>query len=251
MTISTNNSKKIDLNNAVIEIKLPKPNITLSQQTVKNIVLGYGVLVSALYFCPILSRPLKSLYQKYNPAPNQPENITTEAPGFLDSLAPDLARGVVTKDNIYGYQVTSPYLPCLNKTDCRVHPVTGNLSPHLGVDLATPTGTPIYNPTNTTAKLTCLNEPNGAGLYATVTTAKVTFRFFHLSKCNANGKELVLQPYQEIGLTGNTGISTGAHLHFEQKVNGRHIQPQIGYLLAALSGKKPSPILSKNRDYEK
>lgn len=210
---------------------------------IKYCLYGYGVFVFILFFFPMLTRFIR---------PSNIASVQNKDKGMLDSIVPDLSRGVVKGETIHGFPVTSPFLPCIDgKTDCRVHPVTGKLSAHRGVDLATPVGTPLYNPYKTDAIVKCDNEPSGAGIYATVTPTAITdtllvTRIFHLNTCTPG----TFKPGAIFATTGNTGMSTGAHAHIELIKNKTHIQPKFGIVFALLSGQQPNPIAARGRDYE-
>lgn len=79
--------------------------------------------------------------------------------------------------------------------------------PHLGVDIMTPTGTPLYAPCDGTATKVIGNEIGNA-IY--LKTAKNLVRFLHLSKYVKLGE---VKEGDLIGYTGNTGLSTGPHCH--------------------------------------
>ncbi|HDU2627887.1 phage tail tape measure protein [Staphylococcus pseudintermedius] len=69
--------------------------------------------------------------------------------------------------------------------------------------------------------------PGGYGNWVKVISGAMELIFAHLknfSKTPASGKNV--KPGDVIGLTGNTGFSTGPHLHFGIRKNGRDIDPE-------------------------
>ena len=94
---------------------------------------------------------------------------------------------------------------------------------HTGIDLAAPTGTPVRAAAAGTAGVAY--DPGGAGLYVVVAAGgHVRALYCHLSSTVvANGEPVVIG--QVIGTVGTTGLSTGAHLHFEVQVDGRAVDP--------------------------
>ena len=94
-------------------------------------------------------------------------------------------------------------------------------SRHRGVDLYASIGTAIIAPED--GYVTQLNEPGGAGLYVELTTRTGVHKFFHLSNNRvANGR---VKQGTVIGYSGNTGKSTGPHLHWELWINGSPVDP--------------------------
>lgn len=94
---------------------------------------------------------------------------------------------------------------------------------HSGIDYATPVGTPIY--INKELRVTFAGTQNGYGnvVYA-VDSLGVEHRFGHLDSIPAETKPgAVLSPGTKIANTGNTGDSTGPHLHYEirRRENGK------------------------------
>lgn len=86
---------------------------------------------------------------------------------------------------------------------------------HTGVDFATPTGTQIVavNKGNIVASQFD-NSGFGYGNYITLYDGKYYWRYAHLSSRSvAVGRNV--NPGQILGRTGNTGLSSGPHLHFE------------------------------------
>jgi murein DD-endopeptidase MepM/ murein hydrolase activator NlpD len=94
---------------------------------------------------------------------------------------------------------------------------------HTGIDLAAPTGTPVRAAAGGGA--TVGYDPGGAGLYVAVTVGgHIRALYCHLSTAVVvNGERVVAG--QMIGRVGSTGLSTGAHLHFEVQVDGRAVDP--------------------------
>ncbi len=96
---------------------------------------------------------------------------------------------------------------------------------HKGMDFKTPEGTPIVTPRSATVLRTDWNFANNGNCvevrYADGTTAK----FLHLSRTTVEpGQQLAAGA--GIGLSGNTGHSTAAHLHYELEKGGRVIDPR-------------------------
>jgi murein DD-endopeptidase len=115
------------------------------------------------------------------------------------------------------YRVSSHFNPR------RLHPVTGRIAPHNGVDLATPTGTPILS-TGDGIVSRIGNHPY-AGKYIDIDHGGThTTRYLHLHKILVR-KGAAIERGQKIALSGNTGRSTGPHLHFEFHINGRPVDP--------------------------
>ncbi|MNP39442.1 Murein DD-endopeptidase MepM [compost metagenome] len=92
-----------------------------------------------------------------------------------------------------------------------------------------------------------------AGTYVVIKHGRTLMtRYLHLSK-------LLVKPGQKvkmgdkIALSGNTGRSTGAHLHYEVRVNNRPVDPMKVKLPMAepLSGKDKRQFLAKVKSYRK
>jgi murein DD-endopeptidase MepM/ murein hydrolase activator NlpD len=94
---------------------------------------------------------------------------------------------------------------------------------HSGVDLAAPVGTDVHAAMDGTAHIAF--DRNGAGLFLIVVSGShLRALYCHLSAAVvADGAQVTTG--QVIGEVGSTGLSTGAHLHFEVQVDGRAIDP--------------------------
>lgn len=104
---------------------------------------------------------------------------------------------------------------------------------HKGIDYAIPLNTPITAATSGTVKYKT-NDPKGYGNAVEIVDDKgnVLQRYAHLNKFSVpDGSKI--EPGQVLGLSGNTGKSTGPHLHFEDFVKKQPVK-QTGETLADL-----------------
>ena len=107
----------------------------------------------------------------------------------------------------------------------RKHPILGYNKKHQGVDFAAPTGTPIM--AAGTGHVEFVGNNGGAGKYIRIKHLNgYKTSYSHLSKY-ASGiqKNVKVRQGQVIGYVGNTGLSTGPHLHYEVIFNGKRINP--------------------------
>ncbi len=96
----------------------------------------------------------------------------------------------------------------------RVHPLTGDQRFHSGTDLAAPVGTPVL--AAYAGQVAIADVLGGYGITVALDHQKGTQQtlYAHLSELFVKPGEQVKQG-DVIGLSGNTGNSTGPHLHFE------------------------------------
>lgn len=100
---------------------------------------------------------------------------------------------------------------------------------HTGTDFGYPVGTPIYASESGTVTLAGWNGGYGKCVIIDHGNGMQTL-YAHQSKIHvAKGMNVVRG--QRIGDTGNTGNSTGPHLHFEVIINGQKVDPMKGYLI--------------------
>jgi murein DD-endopeptidase MepM/ murein hydrolase activator NlpD len=105
----------------------------------------------------------------------------------------------------------------------RVHPIFHKRILHSGVDLAAPRGTAIYAAGDGTVEKA--GWSSGYGQFTLVRHSNgYETGYGHQSKIIVKPGEKVRQG-QIIGYVGSTGNSTGPHLHFEIRVNGRYVDP--------------------------
>lgn len=97
------------------------------------------------------------------------------------------------------------------------------VSYHEGVDLRAREPLPLYASAPGIVILSELMTVRGNVIYLYHGAGVVT-GYFHLSERHVNVGDTVAAG-QQLGLTGNTGLSTAAHLHWEMRVNGRWVNP--------------------------
>jgi len=134
----------------------------------------------------------------------QINDAAEEALGFAKNGYKDVqaATGLVLP--VTG-QVSSPF-------GHREMPTEGATTEHKGVDIAAPVGTNVYAANAGTVEVA--GPATGYGTLVQIKGSDLWTRYGHLSKTSVAKGDQVSQG-QKIGEVGNTGISTGSHLHFE------------------------------------
>ncbi|NEP19227.1 MAG: M23 family metallopeptidase [Leptolyngbya sp. SIO4C1] len=167
----------------------------------------------------------------------------------IELTLPDAADPILTGDIpetgdvIAGFDVTDHF------RIRPVHPVTGALNvPHNGIDLATPTGTPVYavGAAGDSVIVDCWWDIDGGGWVADQTAASFpdyVFQSLHLleNECRPG----TFKTGDVIALTGNSGLGSGEHYDFRVKVKGTYVPPDKQFVEAALTG-TPLPANPRN-----
>ncbi len=126
-------------------------------------------------------------------------------------------RKALMKTPINGARLSSPF-------GNRKHPILGFTKHHNGTDFAAPTGTPIMASGNGTV-IKAGWCGNGGNCVRIRHNSTYTTGYGHMSKIATKTGRRVRQG-QVIGYVGNTGMSTGPHLHYTVKFNGKFINSQ-------------------------
>ncbi|BED96405.1 MULTISPECIES: murein DD-endopeptidase MepM [Escherichia] len=136
---------------------------------------------------------------------------------FYDRNGTGLAKGFLRFPTTKQFRISSNFHPR------RVNPVTGRVAPHKGVDFAMPQGTPVLAVGD--GEVVVAKRSGAAGYYIAIRHGRTyTTRYMHLRK-------LLVKPGQKvkrgdrIALSGNTGRSTGPHLHYEMWINQQAVNP--------------------------
>lgn len=112
----------------------------------------------------------------------------------------------------------------------RVHPITGVSKFHKGIDIAAPSGTPIYSVMSGTVMYKGY-DANGYGNYVMVNHGDKISLYAHNSSIAVSVGQQV-KGGQLLCYSGNTGGSTGPHLHFEMRLagSGETMNPSSYYI---------------------
>jgi len=106
----------------------------------------------------------------------------------------------------------------------RDHPVLRKRANHKGIDLAAPSGTPIYATADGTVERA--NWFSSYGNYIQIDHGNaIETRFGHLSRIVVSDGQKVHKG-DLIGYVGSTGRSTGPHLHYEVRIAGKPVDPR-------------------------
>ena len=123
---------------------------------------------------------------------------------------------------VEGVRLTSGY-------GMRDHPVLRRRAQHNGVDLAAPSGTPVYATADGIVEMA--QYYSSYGNYVQIEhMGDIETRYAHLSSYTVSAGQSV-RVGDLIGYVGSTGRSTGPHLHYEVRVAGDPVNP-IPYMMA-------------------
>lgn len=208
--IAVNNIENVRSIYAGQKLSVPSAD-GLVHQVLKNETLGsiskkYSVSVSDLLDINDLSSEELQAGQKiFIPGARLDTNSLRKAMGEL------FVNPLKTK-----YRLTSRF-------GFRADPFTGVASHHTGIDMACPTGTPIY--ASMSGKIAYTGFSSVFGNYVIINHYDgYQTLYAHMSKIIAKKGEAVAQG-AKIGLVGNTGYSTGPHLHFTVYKNSKLVDP--------------------------
>lgn len=164
---------------------------------------------------------------------------------YYDAAANGLTQGFLRYPTARTYRVSSKFNPH------RLNPVTYRIAPHRGVDFAMPIGTPVLSIGD--GEVIKVNKLGGSGgNYVAIRHGRQYMtRYMHLSRVLVSAGQKVKKG-DRIALSGNTGRSTGPHLHFEIWINNQAVNPLTASLPRSegLSGKDKQQYLSKVRDWK-
>jgi murein DD-endopeptidase MepM/ murein hydrolase activator NlpD len=110
-----------------------------------------------------------------------------------------------------------------SRVGARQDPITGESDYHEGLDISADRGTPVYATADGVVRLAG-REGGYGNLVIVEHEYGLETRYGHLSRFLVREGSSVKRG-DIIGLVGSTGRSTGSHLHYEVRVNGRLLNP--------------------------
>jgi murein DD-endopeptidase MepM/ murein hydrolase activator NlpD len=130
------------------------------------------------------------------------------------------------KPSVKGWRSPVPGAPVTSHFNPkRMHPVLKTVMPHNGTDFGAPSGTPIYAANRGTVTFVGMQGASG-NLVLIEHPGGIQTGYAHLSKFAAGLKTgQKVGTRQLIGYVGSTGRSTGPHLHFSAKRDGKFFDP--------------------------
>ncbi|WP_336987587.1 M23 family metallopeptidase [Altererythrobacter aquiaggeris] len=157
-------------------------------------------------------------------------NLSTESDGSLDPrferLGLSLARMEALENGLDAIpQIRPARVATLSSSyGYRRDPITGGAAMHNGMDFKGPTGAPIFAAAK--GRVSYVGYKGGYGKVVEVTHGNgLMTRYAHMSRFAASVGQTV-EAGAIIGAIGNTGRSTGPHLHFEVRINNRAVNPR-------------------------
>ncbi|MEC5341741.1 murein DD-endopeptidase MepM [Brenneria populi] len=168
--------------------------------------------------------------------------IRAEDGKFYDREGSGLTRGFMRFPTIKQFRISSNFNPR------RLNPVTGRVAPHKGVDFAMPVGSPVLAVGD--GEVLIAKRSGAAGNYVAIRHGRqYTTRYMHLNRILVKPGQKVKRG-DRIGLSGNTGRSTGPHLHYEFWINQQAVNPLTAQLPRSegLSGKERRDYLAQVKE---
>ena len=172
-----------------------------------------------------LAKDIANKQEEYEKVKYQ-EWLATSIPPETTPKAPSDPGNPNTGNNTVGgitWKVPISYTAYTSPFGYRIHPISGTRKFHYGVDLAAPTGTPIYATRSGTVDTAAYN--GSAGYYVQINHGDgYKSIYMHMTHYVVRAGQQVSQG-QVIGYCGSTGGSTGPHLHFGISYNGTYVNP--------------------------
>lgn len=165
------------------------------------------------------------------PIENRINEIDNKLGYILGRLGSDLPAALTENRPEIPYPSSGDGIPSIYPTfgeitsgfGLRIHPILDDLEFHQGIDIANETGTPIYATADGVVRNISYENGYGKRLFISHQNGYET-QYAHLYSYQVREGDIVRKG-QIIALMGNTGLSTGPHLHYEVILNGEKLNP--------------------------
>lgn len=187
----------------------------------------------------------------------EPQNLAAPAHGGVASIVRDGVH-VTPRERVAGLQsmriadtftnnpggaIQWPFplgVPISDGFGARSAPTEGASTNHLGVDFAPGAGVPIQIMADGVVREVVASDNGGCGVNVTIdhmiAGQLVSSKYCHLQSGSVRvGVGQQVRVAETVGLVGNTGVSTGAHLHFEVLLDGTRPVDPYAWLMANAS----------------
>jgi murein DD-endopeptidase MepM/ murein hydrolase activator NlpD len=229
-------SKLADLSAAVLKLKDEMTDLMEKEENVRT-VFGLPEVDAQLREVGI-GGPMPSQFSNNSPLVKQAQEAEVELDKLLrqarfekesfHQIYSDLCDKKDVLDGTPSIRPTKGYLS--RGFGIRMDPFTGMRQPHLGIDLATDIGTPVYATAN--GRVSFVGRDRGLGRTIRINhLSGYTTVYAHLSQVKVKRGDYVRRG-DIVAAAGNTGYSTGPHLHYEVHLHGQPRNP-LNYILSS------------------
>ena len=237
---------KMEWDNGVVLISLYQKN--LNEDAVADytsylykIEIGMSELVVNPKVLMVKSTPdeITSVIEPMDNAPILKKNITYIPFSYAERMAERADLGFLSPKDLYKLDVVysgeilsiiypiEGYYVKAQGFGSRVHPITGEETFHTGIDFKAEEKTPVLAGIEGKFQV---GYDNKKGAYMTISNklgVEVTYCHLDSEILDKIWRVMWVDKGDIIGYVGNTGMSTGPHLHMEVKINGEYVNPEL------------------------
>jgi len=229
-------SKLVDLNSVILKLKGEMANLMEKDEDVR-MVFGLPEVDPQVREVGV-GGPMPSQFPNQNQVVKQAQGAEVELDKLLrqarferesfDQIYSDVCDKKKILDHTPSIRPSAGYLS--RGFGIKIDPFTGRKQPHLGIDLAADIGTPVY--ATAEGRVSFVGRESGLGKMIRINHLfGYTTVYAHLSQVKVKRGEHVKRG-EVIGAVGNTGYSTGPHLHYEVRFRGQPKNP-LNYILSS------------------
>jgi murein DD-endopeptidase MepM/ murein hydrolase activator NlpD len=229
-------SRLLDLNSAMLKLK---DEMVVLMEKEKNVRMVFGMPeVDAQLREVGIGGPMPSQFLNQSPTMTQFEETEIELDKLLRQTRFERESFDQIYSELYDKRKLLDHTPSILPTEgyisrgfgIKLDPFTKTKQPHLGIDLAADIGTPVYATAD--GRVSFVGKDPGLGKMIRINHLfGYTTVYAHLSMVKVKRGENVKRG-EMIGAVGNTGYSTGPHLHYEVRFQGQPKNP-LNYILSS------------------